>query len=110
MKKKVIIWGQDLPLFLLTMLRKNLPITYPSGLQPACLKNSFNTQYLTIWSGPLTFFPLDCQIKIRQQSMQQQPSSVTESKLYLFFVGLAKNTFWCATVYVCHEMKKDENR
>ena len=35
----------------------------PSDFQPVCHKNFKDMQYLTIKSGALTSFPLDCQIK-----------------------------------------------
>ena len=72
----------------------SLPTLSLSDFQLVCPKNFQNMQYLTIQSGALTSFPLDCQIKQWQQSTQQQPSGVNESKLYPFFGQVGKNIFF----------------
>lgn len=43
-------------------------------------------KYPTVYSGPLTSFPVDGQVRKPQQPTQQQPSGVSDPKLYLFFL------------------------
>ena len=51
--------------------------------------------------------------KKRKQPTHQYSSSMNESKLYLFFVGAAKNTFFgvsqnFSNQFVCHKLEKVE--
>ena len=72
-----------------------------------------NTHYLTNWSGELTSFPLDCQIKKCQQPTQQY-MWIKQDYTY-FLVRLPKIYFlvchrFSVVKFVCHKMRKIKNR